>query len=350
MFRTAKNLCKLFYSIEKYYPKKLLTKFQSPDKFTQIFFHNSCKMFQYSATNLKDVPEDDIKYFLNSFDTVLTDCDGVLWISDNEIPGSAKAINGLRNMGKKIFYVTNNSTKVREEFAEKARKLGFTATRDEILSTSYLVAHYLNGINFKDKVYIVGSEGIGGELDAVGIRHIGIGPDNVKVKHDFRNLKPSDLDKEVKAVVVGFDEHISYPKLLKAASYLDREEVLFLATNTDERFPKGGGIVVPGTGSIVRAVEVSAERDAIVLGKPHAYVRKYLEACGIDPKRTIMIGDRCNTDIELGVRCGFKTLLVMSGVTSEKDLAKMRTDRKPPIPDVVLPKLGDLVPFLPTKF
>lgn len=54
----------------------------------------------------------------------------------------------------------------------------------------------------------------------------------------------------------------------------------------------GGSIVVPGTGTIVRAVETCSERKALVLGKPHAYVRKFLESCGLDPARTLMIGDR----------------------------------------------------------
>lgn len=52
---------------------------------------------------------------------------------------------------------------------------------------------------------------------------------------------------------------------------------------------------------------------------------------------------RCNTDIELGVRCGFQTLLVLSGVTSSKDLEKLRSEKVPPLPDVVLSKLGDLL-------
>lgn len=57
---------------------------------------------------------------------------------------------------------------------------------------------------------------------------------------------------------------------------------------------------------------------------------------------------RCNTDIELGVRCGFQTLLVLSGVTSTKDIEKIRNEKKPPLPDVVLPKLGDIISLVPS--
>ncbi|CAH0584323.1 unnamed protein product [Chrysodeixis includens] len=307
-------------------------------------FNISATMFKSSVFNLQDASKDQVQEFLNSFDTVLTDCDGVLWIDNNAIPGSAEAMNLFRKLGKKIFYVTNNSTKVRSDFAIKAQQLGFIASQEEILSTAYLVAHYLKGIGFTKKVYLIGSNGIGEELKAVGIRHYGIGPDPVKA--DFKSMQPSDLDPEVGAVVVGFDEHVSYPKFMKAASYLASEQVLFIGTNTDERFPKGGSIVVPGTGTLVRAVETCSERKALVVGKPHSYVMKYLESCGLNPARTLMIGDRCNTDIELGVRCGFQTLLVLSGVTSNKDLEKLRNEKLPPLPDVILSKLGDLLTLI----
>ncbi|XP_041986368.1 glycerol-3-phosphate phosphatase isoform X2 [Aricia agestis] len=298
-------------------------------------------MFKSAVYNLEEASPDKIQDFLNSFDTVLTDCDGVLWINNNSIPGSADAINYFRKLGKKIFYVTNNSTKIRSDFAVKAQQMGFIAEPEEILSTAYLVAHYLKGIGFTKKVYLIGSNGIGDELKAVGIRHIGIGPD--PVKPDFKSMTTSDLDPEVGAVVVGFDEHVSYPKFMKAASYLAKEECLFIATNTDERFPKSSSIIIPGTGTLVRAVETCSERKALVLGKPNDYVRKFLESFGLNPARTLMIGDRCNTDIEFGVRCGFQTLLVLTGVTSVKDLERIRTERKQPLPDVVLPKLGDII-------
>ncbi|XP_034831312.1 glycerol-3-phosphate phosphatase-like [Maniola hyperantus] len=318
-----------------------ISRIRSSSKACKPVLKYTKKMFKSAVFNLQEATADQVQEFLNSFDTVLCDCDGVLWINNNAIPGSPEAMNYFRQMGKRIFYVTNNSTKMRSDFAVKAQELGYIAEPEEILSTAYLVAHYLKGIGFTKKVYLIGSNGIGDELKAVGIRHIGIGPDQVKT--DFKSMNSSDLDPEVGAVVVGFDEHISYPKFMKAASYLSNEECLFIATNTDERFPKSSSIIIPGTGTLVRAVETCSERKALVLGKPNDYVKKFLESFGLNPGRTLMIGDRCNTDIEFGVRCGFQTLLVMTGVTSAKEIEKIRNEKTPPLPDVVLPKLGDIL-------
>uniref|UniRef100_A0A2H1VUG0 SFRICE_024828 n=1 Tax=Spodoptera frugiperda TaxID=7108 RepID=A0A2H1VUG0_SPOFR len=291
--------------------------------------------------NLKEATKDQVQEFLNSFDTVLTDCDGVLWFFNNAITGSADTMNYFRKIGKKIYYVTNNSTKPRSEFATTAAKLGFVACPEEILTAAFLVAHYFKGIQFSKKVYLLGSHGIGEELEAVGVRHIGVGPDHVKP--DVKSTKLSELDPEVGAVVVGFDAHLSYPKLLKAATYLASEQCLFVATNTEDRFHRPNSIVIPGTGTLVRAVETCSARKALVVGKPYSYIRKYLESIGLNPARTLMIGDRCATDIELGVRCGFQTMLVLSGVTSAEELTKLKNAKTPPLPDVVLPKLGDLL-------
>lgn len=87
------------------------------------------------------------------------------------------------------------------------------------------------------------------------------------------------------------------------------------------------------------------------MGKPDEYMAKMLmNQSNIDPKRTLMIGDRCNTDILFGSRWGFTTLLVLTGVTSQSDLEKLkqsdRQEERDLIPDYYINSLGDLLPYL----
>ncbi|GJQ64919.1 hypothetical protein Trydic_g7088 [Trypoxylus dichotomus] len=301
-----------------------------------------------SLTNLTNLSKEEVKEFINSFDVLLTDCDGVLWLDNKVYEGSPQVLNYLRKLGKKIFFVTNNSTKHRDEFLKKAEKLEFICKKEEIMTTAYLTANYLKEKNFDKKVYVVGSKGITSELEEVNIKYTPIGPDvlDCDLMTYIQNIK---LDPEVGAVVVGFDEHISYPKMLKAASYLNDPNCYFVATNTDERFPIGiGGIVKPGSGAVVRSIETCAERKAFLIGKPETYIAEAIKkCCNIDPKRTLMIGDRCNTDILLGSRCGYQTLLVLSGVTKLENVQKWKeSDKKEDqdlVPDFYLNKLGDLL-------
>ncbi|ELT93017.1 hypothetical protein CAPTEDRAFT_98799 [Capitella teleta] len=291
----------------------------------------------------------NVKEFLDSFDTILTDCDGVLWegAADYPIPGVPETIQQLKKMGKRVFYVSNNSTKTRAEYVVKCQKLQYDTTEEEVVGSAYATAQYVkHTLGYKGKVYIIGSSGIAGEFDAAGIPHFGVGEDGWNGR-GLRDLLDIKIDPEVKCVVVGFDLHFNYVKLFTAQQYLSDPECLFIATNTDSALPAGGGGILPGTGAIVSAVEFSTGRQATVCGKPHNPLGDILvQQHGINPKRTIMIGDRLDTDMALAHNCGMRGLLVLTGFTKLEDARRLTASNsiahQKQIPHYYLPSLVDL--------
>ncbi|EDV97849.1 glycerol-3-phosphate phosphatase [Drosophila grimshawi] len=307
-------------------------------------------MYKQTCTNLLDLSRVEVNDWLNSFDSVISDCDGVLWVYGKPIAGSVNTMNQLKKLGKSIYFCTNNSTKTRGELLAKGVDLGFHITEDSIISTAHATAAYLQRRHFSKRVYVIGSEGITQELDAVGIDHTSTGPDVMQGNLGEFMSKHLKLEPNIGAVVVGFDEHFSFPKMTKAASYLSDPKCLFIATNTDERFPMPS-LVVPGSGSFVAAIKTCAEREPIVIGKPNPAICEFLiKQKRIIPERTLMIGDRANTDVLLGYNCGFQTLLVGTGIHQLSDVQQWQDSTNPEdkklIPDVYLPKLGDLLPFI----
>ena len=67
--------------------------------------------------------------------------------------------------------------------------------------------------------------------------------------------------------------------------------------------------------------EQMCDKKAVVIGKPNGLMLDMAaREMGVDPMETVMVGDRLYTDIEMAVRAGTASILVLSGETSEKDL------------------------------
>lgn len=303
-----------------------------------------------TCQELAKLSPDEVKKFIDSFDTVMTDCDGVLWMGDRAFDGAANVICKFREMGKKVFFCTNNSTKSRANYVEKCKKLGFGGDKDEIIGTSYLAATYLKDMNYQGTVYVVGTNGVKDELDEVGIPCIGVGPDPMPTEWNLDKMAEltSKIGPEVQCVIAAFDNLISYVKLMKAVSVLSRPNSVFIATNTDEQFPFSSSCILPGTGSMVAAIAASAEREPVVMGKPSPMMFEVVQKHhpDVDPKRTLMIGDRANTDILLGKNCNLHTLMVGTGCHSLANIREWEKSEdsktKRLVADFYIDKLADL--------
>jgi len=311
-----------------------------------------------ACQDLASMSPTEVKTFFDSYDTVLTDCDGVLWKGNSPIEGSPEMIHKFREMGKRVIYVTNNSTKTRKDYVKKCADLGFGGSYEEIYTTSFLSAAYLKSIGFSKKVYLYGTKGIADELESHGIDYIGLGADPVpdvweNCKDEVLAKAANELDPKVGCVLASKDYHSSYIKILKAVSYLNNPEVFFLATNMDDQAPYSNDLILPGTGSMVMSIVTASRRKPKILGKPETFMFEAVtkDFPDVKPERTIMIGDNTKTDILLGKNCGLKTLMVGSGVDSIPEANRWKTspecsqEEKDRVPDFTIAKLGDLLPI-----
>jgi hypothetical protein len=83
------------------------------------------------------------KYLLNCGIKV-NFCLGVLWLGNSVIPGSPDVISHLQKIGKRVFYVSNNSSKTREEFVSKFSRLGYPASKVSVsLFTLILIIQFM---------------------------------------------------------------------------------------------------------------------------------------------------------------------------------------------------------------
>jgi 4-nitrophenyl phosphatase/phosphoglycolate phosphatase len=243
---------------------------------------------------------------------------------DSLIDGIPETLEKLRKAGKKMFFVTNNSTKSRAGYKKKFDGLGLTdVPAEEIFSSSFAAAAYLEQTKFKDtgkKVYVIGEVGICEELDLIGVPYLG-GPADSDKKPDMGPGGMMEVDKDVGAVIVGFDRNVNYYKIQYAQLCINEENAEFIATNLDAVTHLTDAQEWAGNGSMVGAIKGCTGQEPTVVGKPSPLMIEYLEAkFGIDRSRICMVGDRLDTDVLFGTDNGLKSILVLSGVTSEEKL------------------------------
>lgn len=228
---------------------------------------------------------------------VLCDLDGVVWLAHEEIHGSADAVAMLRNSGRRVLFVTNNSHATTAQVGEHLAAIGIPAHGD-VVTSARGAASVLHG---HERVLVCGGPGIVEEVQSRGC--------SVDVCH-----ATSDTGDEYDAVVVGFHREFDF-EVLDRASRAIRQGALFIATNEDPTYPTPKGLI-PGGGSIVSAVATASGVTPIVTGKPHRTLANVvLSECGaIAPSDMVMVGDRVSTDGEFARTIGCRFALVLSGV------------------------------------
>jgi NagD protein len=217
-----------------------------------------------------------------------------------------------------VLFVSNNPLRNAESYAERLRGIGVDVTPDDILTSGAVMASWVRTHTPGAKVYVLGEANLREELRAAGATVVDRGAD-------------------ASVVVASFDRTFRYETWLEAFHAL-RAGARFLATNPDRTCPVDSG-EVPDAAGVIAALEASTGRELeAVMGKPSSLMLDTaLARLGVSRDRALVVGDRVETDIELGHRGGVATALVLTGVTDE---AAARTSA--PRPTYVLRSLADL--------
>ena len=233
--------------------------------------------------------------------TWLLDCDGVVWLADQVIPGAPEAVAKLRAAGVRVVFLTNNSYPRRSDHVAKLERLGIPTAPEDVLSSAMAAASLLQP---GERALVLGGPGVIEELTARGVVTVvaGAAADAADAGAPVG---------EVDAVVVGMDPSFNYSSLAAAAAALHAGARL-IGTNDDATFPAPGA-VLPGAGSLLAAVARAGQADPIVAGKP------YPPTVGLVHERigevAAVVGDRPSTDGLLARRLGARFGLVLTGVT-----------------------------------
>ena len=234
------------------------------------------------------------------YEAFLFDLDGVLYRGSEPVAGAPEAIGRLRELGKRIAFVTNNSARTPDAVAARLAGMGIPVDASEVETSALVTADLLEARGVR-RAFVVGEEGI---LEALRDKGIGIvGVDEASAD----------------AVVVGWDRMADYTKL-KTASILVERGAWLVATNADPSFPAADGDW-PGAGALLAAVETTTGVRAEVVGKPHPPVLLAAwERAGRG--HPLLVGDRLDTDIAGAAAVGWDSLLVLTGISQRAEIPR----------------------------
>lgn len=248
--------------------------------------------------------------------TLVFDLDGVVYLGDQAIEGAQSALEACENLGHRILFATNSSLRSPAAAAAKIdRVIGYRATREQVV-TSALAAAWLAGEMGGSAAFVVGADGVREALEA-------------------RDIQIVDDPMVADIVVVGLDLDLRYESV-RDATLAIRNGARFIATNLDPSYPMPNG-QWPGAGAIVDLVKAASATVPIAAGKPEAAMIDLINDLVGSDEQVLMIGDRPSTDLAMAKAAGWKSVLVLSGVTADPDEVPAQWK-----PDLVVPSIADL--------
>lgn len=246
----------------------------------------------------------------------LTDMDGVLVHEGVALPGAAEVLQQWRDQGLRYLVLTNNSIYTPRDLAARLKATGLNIDEDSIWTSALATADFLHSQKPKGTAFVLGEAGMTTALHEVGYIQTDVNPDYV-VLGETRNFNFDNLTKAI--------------RLINAGSR-------FIATNPDATGPSADG-PLPATGSVAALITKATGKEPYIVGKPNPMMfRSAMNKINAHSETTGMIGDRMDTDIVAGIEAGLHTVLVLTGIADDAEIAKY-----PFRPNEILNSIGDLL-------
>ncbi len=247
----------------------------------------------------------------------LLDLDGTVYLDGVPIGCMCKTLQTLRDMGKKLVFLTNNSSRTEGEYRQKLERAGLFSEGDGVYTSATATVAYLKSHERGKRVFLLGTDALKAQFAAEGIC----------------------LDEASPEVcVLAYDVTLTFEKLRRFDKKL-RDGVRFLATHPDDVCPTSYGSM-PDVGSFLALFERSSgRRPDVIIGKPYRTMGDGLAArYGVERGAMCMVGDRMHTDIRFANNNEMRSVLVLSGETTRETMKNF-----PDVPDLVLRDLNEIL-------
>lgn len=253
---------------------------------------------------------------IENIKTIFLDLDGTVYVGGKLIKGVREAIITLRNMKKKIYFLSNNSSKNKSEYVTMLESFGISSSVEEIILSSDAVLNFLKS-EAVQKVHILGTSSLKQTFLEAGFQIDALAPE---------------------FVVIGYDTELDYGKLVAACAHINNG-VDMVATHCDTFCPSEVG-PIPDIGALVEMLKMTTGKKPIrVFGKPdRAMVEQVLNRDNVNGSQVLFVGDRLYTDVLMAKNSGSRSLLVLTGETT-RDICQDSVIQ----PDYILTSLAEIV-------
>ena len=246
----------------------------------------------------------------------LTDMDGVLVHEGHPIPGAAELIAKWTAAGTPFYVPTNTAIYTPRDLSARLKLAGLDIPEDRIWTSALATASFLNSQKPNGSAYVIGETGMTQALHDIGYVQTDQNPDYV-VLGETRNFNFDNLTKAIRLIGAG---------------------ARFIVTNPDATGPSNEG-PLPAAGSVAALITKATGMKPYIVGKPNPMMfRSAMRKIGAHSESTGMIGDRMDTDVVAGIEAGLHTVLVLTGIADDAEIAKY-----PFRPTEILNSVADLV-------